>query len=52
MLAMENLIVLYGIGVLIVDEIQHLSVAKSQGEEMMLNFLLHYQIAVKSLLFL
>lgn len=38
MLAMENLIVLYGIGVLIVDEIQHLSVAKSQGEEMMLNF--------------
>lgn len=38
MLAMENLIVLYGIGVLIVDEIQHLSIAKSQGEEMMLNF--------------
>lgn len=38
MLAIENLIVVYGIGVLIVDEIQHLSVAKSQGEEMMLNF--------------
>ena len=26
--------------VLIVDEIQHLSIAKSQGEEVMLNFLL------------
>ncbi|MDP7981248.1 ATP-binding protein [Bacillus sp. WLY-B-L8] len=38
MLAMENLIVIHAIGILIVDEIQHLSIAKSQGEEMMMNF--------------
>lgn len=38
MLAIENLIVIHAIGILIVDEIQHLSIAKSQGEEMMMNF--------------
>ena len=37
---MQSYIVQHGIGVLIVDEIQHLSIAKSQGEEVMLNFLL------------
>lgn len=36
--AMQSHIVKHGIGVLIVDEIQHLSIAKSQGEEIMLNF--------------
>lgn len=36
--AMQSHIVQHGIGVLIVDEIQHLSIAKSQGEEVMLNF--------------
>lgn len=36
--AMQSYIVQHGIGVLIVDEIQHLSIAKSQGEEVMLNF--------------
>ncbi|EOP54859.1 hypothetical protein IIW_00993 [Bacillus cereus VD136] len=36
--AMQSQIVQHGIGVLIVDEIQHLSIAKSQGEEIMLNF--------------
>ncbi|MEW9577343.1 ATP-binding protein [Bacillus toyonensis] len=38
MLAIENLIIIHAIGILIVDEIQHLSIAKSQGEEMMMNF--------------
>ncbi|PGE01306.1 ATP-binding protein [Bacillus pseudomycoides] len=37
-IAMQSHIVQHGIGVLIVDEIQHLSIAKNQGEEMMLNF--------------
>ncbi|PFD40375.1 transposase [Bacillus cereus] len=36
--AMQSHIVQHGIGVLIVDEIQHLSIVKSQGEEVMLNF--------------
>ncbi|MBT2579844.1 ATP-binding protein [Bacillus sp. ISL-8] len=36
--AMQTHIVQHGIGVLIVDEIQHLSIAKNQGEEVMLNF--------------
>ncbi|MGH1143068.1 ATP-binding protein [Bacillus pseudomycoides] len=36
--AMQSHIVQHGIGVLNVDEIQHLSIAKSQGEEVMLNF--------------
>ena len=38
LIAMQSYIVQHGIGVLIVDEIQHLSIAKSQGEEVMLNF--------------
>ncbi len=39
--AMSKLVVAHRIGVLIVDEIQHLSQAKSGGSEMMLNFFLN-----------
>lgn len=35
---MEHLANLYSIGILIIDEVQHLSVAKSGGEKKMLNF--------------
>lgn len=48
LLHMTSLASMYGIGVLVIDEIQHLLHSKNDQEEM-LNFLLHYQIQSASL---
>lgn len=41
MVLMTQLVNLYQIGILVIDEIQHLSLAKGGGSEKMLNFFVH-----------